>query len=49
MSDRFGRKLTAAVGNAIILVSGALLTASVNPAMFIVFRLFSGLGYEIAR
>ncbi|KAJ5780591.1 hypothetical protein N7457_005751 [Penicillium paradoxum] len=44
MSDRFGRKVTAAVGNAVILVSGALLTGSVNPAMFIVFRFFNGLG-----
>lgn len=47
MSDRFGRKLTAALGNGIILVSGALLTGSVNPAMFIVFRFFNGLGYEV--
>ncbi|KAF7516073.1 hypothetical protein PCG10_002472 [Penicillium crustosum] len=49
MSDRFGRKLTAAVGNAIIIVSGALLTGSVNPSMFIVFRLFNGLGSFIIQ
>lgn len=39
-----GRKFTVAVGNALVLVSGALLTASVNPAMFIVFRFFNGAG-----
>lgn len=49
MSDRFGRKPTAAAGNVIILLTGALLMASVNPAMFIVFRFFSGLGYKVSR
>lgn len=43
-SDRWGRKASAALGNTLILVSGALLTAAVNPAMFIVFRFFQGMG-----
>ena len=43
-SDRFGRKFSAGLGNALVLLSGGLMTASVNPAMFIVFRFCSGLG-----
>ncbi|KAH8802545.1 general substrate transporter [Xylogone sp. PMI_703] len=43
-SNRFGRKFSAIIGNVLLLISGALLTASVNPAMFIVFRFMSGLG-----
>lgn len=43
-SNRYGRKVSVAIGNGLLLISGALLTASVNPAMFIVFRFFSGLG-----
>ncbi|KAJ2893373.1 Quinate permease [Zalerion maritima] len=43
-SSRYGRKWSAVVGNVIILVAGGCLTASVNPAMFIVFRFFCGVG-----
>ncbi|KAJ6110223.1 hypothetical protein N7486_002458 [Penicillium sp. IBT 16267x] len=43
-SNRFGRKFSAGVGNALLLISGALMTASVNPAMFIIFRFVSGFG-----
>lgn len=46
-SDRYGRKVAAGIGNLLILVSGACLTGSVNPAMFIVFRFVSGLGYVV--
>jgi MFS family permease len=42
--DRLGRKPSVAMGNLVVLISGALLTASVNPAMFIVFRFLSGFG-----
>ena len=44
----YGRKMTVALGNALVLLSGALLTASVHPGMFITFRFFSGFGaYQI--
>ncbi|KAF2494594.1 MFS transporter [Lophium mytilinum] len=43
-SDKYGRKFSIGLGNALVLLSGALMTASVNPAMFIVFRFCSGLG-----
>jgi len=43
-SNQYGRKSSVALGNALLLLSGALLTASVNPAMFIVFRFVSGVG-----
>lgn len=43
-SNKYGRKASVALGNAMLIFSGALLTASVNPAMFIVFRFFSGFG-----
>lgn len=43
-NNRKGRKFTLIVGNLFILISGALLTASVNPEMFIVFRFTSGVG-----
>ncbi|RFU28571.1 hypothetical protein B7463_g7782, partial [Scytalidium lignicola] len=43
-ADRYGRKPVIAGGAAIILVSTALLAASVDIAMFIVFRFFSGVG-----
>lgn len=42
-----GRKFTLVIGNSLILISGALLTASVNPEMFIVFRFFSGVGWVL--
>ena len=44
VSGIYGRKLCVASGLALILVSGGLLTASVNPAMFIVFRFVNGWG-----
>lgn len=44
MCDSQGRKWTVATGNVLVLISAALLTASVNPAMFIVFRFVSGFG-----
>lgn len=43
-SNKYGRKASVTIGNAMILISGALLTGSVNPAMYIVFRFFSGFG-----
>jgi MFS family permease len=45
-SNTYGRKFSAALGNILVLISGALLTASVNPGMFIAFRFVSGLGYS---
>lgn len=44
-SKRFGRKFSTGLGNVLLIISGALMTASVNPAMFIVFRFVSGFGY----
>lgn len=44
VAEKYGRKVSIAIGSAIVIVSAALLTASVNPAMFIVFRLFNGWG-----
>ncbi|KIW23450.1 uncharacterized protein PV07_11644 [Cladophialophora immunda] len=44
MANRFGRKLSITFGAVMLLVSQALLTGSVHPAMFIVFRFFSGWG-----
>lgn len=44
MSNRYGRKASVSAGMVFVLLSGALLTGSVNPAMFIVFRFFSGWG-----
>ncbi|OQU97883.1 hypothetical protein CLAIMM_03754 [Cladophialophora immunda] len=43
-SSTYGRKLCVAVGVAMILITSALLTASVNAPMFIVFRFFNGWG-----
>lgn len=40
----FGRKFSAGLGNALLVISGALMTASINPAMFIAFRFVSGFG-----
>ncbi|KAK5009960.1 hypothetical protein LTR28_012517 [Elasticomyces elasticus] len=52
MSNRFGRKASILGGALMVLISGALLTASVNVGMFIVFRFFNGwglnLGYVVA-
>lgn len=44
MANAHGRRMSIVAGCTIVVVSGALLTASVNPAMFIVFRLFNGWG-----
>lgn len=44
-NKRFGRKFSVGLGNVLLVISGALMTASVNPAMFIVFRFVSGFGY----
>ncbi|KAF9891927.1 hypothetical protein FE257_002890 [Aspergillus nanangensis] len=44
MSNRWGRKISTTVGNILVLVAGAIMTGSVNSAMFIVFRFVSGVG-----
>jgi len=44
MCKAFGRKVSVIAGALLVLVSGALLAASVNSAMFIVFRVFNGWG-----
>ncbi|KAK0973525.1 hypothetical protein LTR54_017332 [Friedmanniomyces endolithicus] len=44
ISNAYGRKRSIIVGNIIILIAGALTTAAVNPAMFIVFRFVTGWG-----
>jgi MFS family permease len=44
IADRYGRKWDIFVGSTFVLVSQALITGSVNPAMFIVFRFFAGWG-----
>lgn len=43
-SKKFGRKFSAGFGNGLLIISGALMTASVNSTMFIAFRFFSGFG-----
>jgi len=45
VSNKFGRKASVSTGAVFILISGALLTASVDVAMFITFRFFNGWGY----
>ncbi|KAK5447998.1 hypothetical protein LTS15_009022 [Exophiala xenobiotica] len=44
IADRWGRKPSILMGTIIVMVSAALLAGSVNMAMFIVFRFFSGFG-----
>ena len=44
ISNAYGRKASIIVGNIIVLVSGALTTGAVNPAMFIIFRSTTGWG-----
>jgi len=44
VADRYGRKPSILAGTIITLISAALLSGSVNMAMFIAFRFFSGLG-----
>lgn len=44
-SKKFGRKFSTGFGNALLVISGACMTASINPAMFIAFRFVSGFGY----
>lgn len=44
VANRYGRKISIAMGSAILVVSQTLLCGSVNAAMFIVFRFFSGWG-----
>ena len=44
ISNKWGRKWSIAVGCVVIIISAALLTSSVNPAMFITMRFFNGLG-----
>jgi MFS family permease len=46
-SKRFGRKFSTGFGNALLVISGACMTASINPTMFIAFRFVSGFGYAI--
>jgi MFS family permease len=45
LSNRWGRKISAVVGNVFLLISAAVMTGSVNVAMFITFRFFSGVGW----
>lgn len=42
--DKIGRRWTTGVGALILTISTACLAGSVNIAMFIVFRFFSGVG-----
>ncbi|KIW81686.1 hypothetical protein Z517_04712 [Fonsecaea pedrosoi CBS 271.37] len=42
--EKWGRKTAMIVCSVISIISGAILTASLNPAMFMVFRFFTGLG-----
>lgn len=44
VSNRWGRKLATTLGNILVLIAGAIMTGSVNPAMFICFRFVSGIG-----
>lgn len=44
LSNRWGRKISAVMGNALLLISAAVMTGGVNVAMFITFRFFSGVG-----
>ncbi|KAL4861258.1 general substrate transporter [Aspergillus spectabilis] len=44
LSNRWGRKMSALVGNIILLISAAVMTGGVNVAMFITFRFCSGIG-----
>jgi MFS family permease len=44
LSNRWGRKISAVVGNIILLISAAVMTGGVNVAMFITFRFCSGIG-----
>lgn len=44
VSAKYGRKFCVSTGLALILISAALLTGSVDAAMFIVFRFFNGWG-----
>lgn len=44
-SRKFGRKFSTGFGNSLLVISGALMTAAVNPSMFIAFRFLSGFGY----
>jgi MFS family permease len=46
MSNRFGRRASVLGGALMVLISGGLLTGSVNISMFIVFRFFNGWGYS---
>ena len=44
VADRFGRKMAITVPAILVVISGALLSGSVNIGMFITFRFFSGMG-----
>ncbi|KAJ5444681.1 Quinate permease [Penicillium daleae] len=44
LSNKWGRKISAIVGNIILLISAAVMTGGVNVAMFITFRFCSGVG-----
>lgn len=44
VSNRWGRKAATILGNIFVMIAGAVMTGSVNPAMFICFRFISGLG-----
>jgi MFS family permease len=44
VSNRWGRKTATALGNGLLVIAGAVMTGSVNAAMFICFRFICGLG-----
>jgi MFS family permease len=44
IGNRYGRKMSITVGCLFVFFSGAILTASMNVAMFIAFRFFNGWG-----
>lgn len=44
LSNKWGRKFSAIVGNIILLLSAAVMTGGVHVAMFITFRFCSGVG-----
>jgi MFS family permease len=44
VSNRWGRKVATTLGNILLVISGAVMTGSVNAAMFICFRFVCGVG-----
>lgn len=44
VAKRWGRKIATALGNLLLVIAGAVMTGSVNAAMFICFRFVGGVG-----